>query len=342
MDTNINTEPGNIPENANMTSETMFHIRTDHLVDGAAQLIVEYKGEMCNGTKICVDFGTSWTALSRTALFRNNLHRISETLGRPVPSLVVSRQRGGTWIHPVVAQLAIKTLSEEAGIKFNNAIIQLLNGKTTECGLLKETIRLQKVEVDEKQGILSEFNELERMYDVKVLENKELDQRYWNLLFKYEDLRKEKTALEDKHKELQRKYDQTAEMWDNQCKLKERYREWENDWRTVYEYVLKTYHVALPEKKYRAIDKVVSKKFKEKHDNNSKHLWLQKDKYYNLVQDSIPRFADTVKPPLPQGPRGAKIASPINLHTFRREDWHLIEDEIEMFRYELENSMKIV
>ena len=250
-----------------------------------------------NVTKMCQDNNKLWANFIRQVSIDPILNEISSALSLPKESLVDSKVHHGTWADPHVAFLLGNWISPNVGMALRDVYLHDFH--------LNEATLQQQL----NEEIANRTEDIQR--------NKDFEERLHQALIEIDKWKKEASHVK-------------SEL-DQQCGVRKRYLEWESDWRTVYEHVLKSFRVKIPEKVAKAVDKVVTKNYKAKYSDDVRVSWTQSMKYHDLIDGTKSMRIDTEVPPLPVPVAGFSM-TPRTTHTYKREDWHLIEEQIEMYR----------
>ena len=225
-----------------------------------------------------------------------------------------------------VADASISKLEEE-NVKLQKNIDELQESEKnarTSLQQLQEESKLQIQRLEDEAKVKIDQSEREGKSKIEQLEEE--------IKCKVEQLEVENNSLRQKVARLQKNYDNACERYNHEIGMQSRWTEWTRDWMTVYEYVLKTYKLQMSEQTFKRVEKAVGKKFIEKYSPDIPQHWKQINKYHELVSVVHPLNPNIEKPPLPRPPEHFKKNTPTNIRVYNRRDWHLIDDQIELFR----------
>lgn len=173
--------------------------------------------------------------------------------------------------------------------------------------------------------------------EVKHLEElREKDSRtIRNLVKKNEFLTLERIGLQEKHKSELAKLEfelnearglanKAVENWHKQLQIEKGYLEYQNEWKTVYEYMFARFGIKMTEKETRSLDKLAIETMRKVRQHKFYVLEsTQWDKYVELVKSKRALRPGTEVPPEPRKVSGFKMdaTDPNRIHVFHREEW---------------------
>lgn len=256
-----------------------------------------------NVTKICRDVNKNLQLFTRNREIDKNLVTTSS---------IAADRGGGTWMHFSLAYDLAKWISDDYAAKFveifykaylqNRDDLQKLRKKNLEQDALVREIERTKAEIERMKAS-----------DQIIQEN--------------EQLRQENVRLKEKTKEA-------VERYDKEIGYKHRWENYEQNYKTAYQYVRDKYGIDMTESTYKNVEKEMVKRWKKKNaESNIQHNLRTAWERYNLeVAHVRPLNPEIVKPEFPEPPKHFKKITPRVINSYHRRDWHLIDDLYDMFK----------
>lgn len=266
-------------------------------------------GGLINGSRMCAEENTTMYPFIRNGGAQKFIEYL-RTQGIEEESIVRVIKGGplkGTWIHLSLAnylscwlsprmQLAMEAYRDMITLQSHDSAIAL-----------------------EKHKLCTEFQKFKEAAHKKDLE--------------LEKTKVENSQLKVEHADMKERCEKAVSYWHEQVQVQKCYLAYEEGWRTVYDYVFKSYGIKLSESETKALDKLAVESLKKKYGDGfySREI-CQYDKWLELVKRKPSFKIDVIPPCVPSSPSHFRRSmNPKNMHVFNKEDWECIEDNMMPF-----------